>query len=151
MSQKIRSLLLVAILVVAFCLQGCSIKPAETTYNVYTDATGKKVTIELKADKSQGYQWKYYTETGALLKSSTDLDRDDILSETRITKCTYKAEEPSTDSITIVLIKDGNIDEAKAFVYPITYNADLKATIGTAVEYTVGLNNDIKTKVQNLK
>lgn len=134
-----------------FCLQGCSLKSAETSHDVYTDTTGKKVTIELKADKSQGYEWKFYTETGALLKSSTDLDRDDLLSETRISKCTYKAEEPSSDTITVVLIKDGDIDAAKAYSYPITYNEDLKASIGAVKECTVGLNPDVKAKVQSLK
>lgn len=151
--KKFRCLFLAVVLMFSFCIQGCSIKEAETSHNIYhTDNTKTKITIEMKADKSQGYQWKFYTETGMLIKSSVDLDRDDVLSETRITKCTFKPDESGkTDVIYMVLIKNGDIDAAKAYAYPISVDENEQTVIGAMTEYTVGLNPQVKAKVSALQ
>ena len=149
--KKFRVCIAAAIMLVAVCLQGCTLKDPETSYKVTIDDSGTKIDMELKADTSQGYEWLFYTETGVMIQASTPTYRNDILSDTYITKCTYTAHEQESDTLYMVLMQNGDVDSAKAYAYPVSFDEDGNVSLGDIKEYSVGLDSALKSKVESLK
>lgn len=148
--RKIRFGIAAMILVIAFCLQGCTLMDPETSYKVTLDDSKKKLEMELKADLSQGYEWIFYPGEGVLIEASTPTYRNDIFSDTYVTKCTFTAHEQESDDLYLILIKDGDIDSAKAYIYPVSFDADGICTLGKVEEKSVGLNKDLKSRVEGM-
>lgn len=149
--KKIRFGIAAMILVIAFCLQGCTLMDPETSYKVTLDDASKKVEMELKADLTQGYEWMFFTASGVLIQASTPTYRNDIFSDTYITKCTFTAHEQESDELYLILIKDGDVDNAKAYIYPVSYDANGICTLGKVEEKSVGLNKDLKSRVESMR
>lgn len=67
---------IVLIMATLCLLTGCSFVKAETTIQVSVDADGKTVKAVLKADQSQGYEWKYFITNGALSESASRFENN---------------------------------------------------------------------------
>ena len=131
------------------CLTGCSFVKAETTIQVSVDTDGKTVKAVLKADQSQGYEWKYLIANGALSESASRFENN-IFSDTYIQKYsyTYNVSKGNEDQLIFVLIKDKDYENAKAYEYPVTIDDTGSVKIGNRTEKTVGYYPDLLKAIQ---
>lgn len=129
-------------------LQGCSIKDAQTTIKVTQSDDKRKVQVELKADTSQNYEWVYFTQNNLITESNLPESTNDQFSTTFITKYRFSAHDEGEDTMYFVLIKDGDLEKAKAYAYEMSVNDEAKIKMSDVTEMTVGLYPDILKKLE---
>ena len=125
--KRMKKVVSIVLIMATLCLlTGCSFVKAETTIQVSVDADGKTVKAVLKADQSQGYEWKYFITNGALSESA----------------------KGNEDQLVFVLIKDKDYENAKAYEYPVTIDDNGSVKIGNRTEKTVGYYPDLLKMIQ---
>ena len=136
--KRMKKVVSIVLIMATLCLlTGCSFVKAETTIQVSVDADGKTVKAVLKADQSQGYEWKYFITNGALSESASRFENN-IFSDTYIQKYSY----------TYNVIKDKDYENAKAYEYPVTIDDNGSVKIGNRTEKTVGYYPDLLKMIQ---
>ena len=148
--KRMKKVVSIVLIMATLCLlTGCSFVKAETTIQVSVDADGKTVKAVLKADQSQGYEWKYFITNGALSESASRFENN-IFSDTYIQKYsyTYNVSKGNEDQLVFVLIKDKDYENAKAYEYPVTIDDYGSVKIGNRTEKTVGYYPDLLKMIQ---
>jgi len=131
-----RSGFLVALLVFVFALTGCGNKTGETSYKVTLTEDQTRLDVELKADTSKGFEWKYYTDNNVLTEI-TQTPENDIFSNTYILKYRFNAQVSESDTIYFVLSKNGDVETAKSYSYSVDVSNDGIITLGDVKEDAV--------------
>lgn len=146
----VKVFLLVGLFATMLLLQGCSLKEAETTIKVTQSDDKRKLQVELKADTSKNYEWKYFTLHGIVTESTLPDNTKDLLSTTYITKYRFSANDEGQETMYFVLIKDGDLETAKAYVYDITVDANSAMIVSSPTELSVNLYPDIMERLKNM-
>lgn len=142
--------IVVGLLAVMFILQGCTLRDAETTINVTQSDDKRKLQVELKADTSQNYEWKYFTQNGLVIETTLPENTSDQFSTTYITRYRFGAHDEGQDTMYFVLIKDGDLETAKAYAYEVSVDANAALTISQPTEMTVKLYPELMQRLENL-
>ena len=145
MKKRLLVLSLVLIMCMMF-LQGCSME-GETSIKVVTNERKTRIEATLKADESENYVWKYFTEKGNITESATEFSND-IFSDTYTQKYGFVIDERASDTLYFVLYKTDDIEGGKIFEYTVSYNEDGEIVLGDKKETWLKHNSDLLEKVK---
>ena len=148
MKKRLVALMMTAAVVLSL-LTGCSMKEAVTSRKVVASDDGKRLDVTLKADTEKGFEWKYIALSGNLTESQSDL-QNDLFSDTYIEKYVLSMNDTLTDTLVLFLIQNGDNENAKAYLYDISFDGD-KIKIGDPVEKTVGYDKDLMSAIEKAK
>ena len=130
-------------------LAGCSFKEAVTSRKVVTSEDGKHLELTLKADTTKNLEWKYLALSGNLTESQSKVEND-MFSDTYIENYTLSMNDTLTDTLVLFLIEGGDVENAKAFIYDISFDGD-KMKIGDPTEKTVGYDKKLMDVITRAK
>ena len=133
----------------AILMTGCSFKEAVTSRKVEASEDEKRLEVTLKADTEKGYEWKYIALSGNLTESQSNL-QNDLFSDTYIEEYTLSMNDTLTDTLVLFLIQNGDNENAKAYLYDISFDGD-KIKIGDPTEKTVGYDKDLMSAIERAK
>lgn len=148
--KNVKTCLIYSLLIIMLFLQGCTLREAQTTIQVTQSDDKRKLQVELKADTSQNYEWKYYTQNGLISESTLPENTSDQFSTTYITRYRFTAHDEGTDTIYFILIKDGDLETAKAYAYEVTVDENAAIRISSPTEMTINLYPEIMERVKEL-
>ncbi len=138
-SRIVSLVIIMCLMVTTLC--GCALKEAVTSRKVVASEDGKRLELTLKAETAKGYEWKYASLSGNLTESQSNLEND-MFSETFIKNYTLSMNDTLSDTLVLFLIQNGDIENAKAYLYEISFDGD-KIKIGDPQEKTVGYDKDL--------
>ncbi len=142
------SLLMVMVMSVVL-LSGCSFKEAVTSRKVVASEDQKRLEVTLKADTTKGLEWRYIALAGNLVESQSKVEND-MFSDTYIENYTLSMNDTLTDTLVLFLIENGDFENAKAYMYEISFDGD-KIKIGDPQEKTVGYDKKLKEVIEKAK
>lgn len=141
MRRYIKRIAVVLLAMSILFLQGCSLIEPETSHLVTLSEDGKTLTADLKASTDDGYEWQYLTEGNNITETSKKITNN-VFSNTYGTVYEFSAAGDGTNVLYLILLKDGDYQNAKVFSYALTVEISGKINIDKEANYLLG--SDIK-------
>lgn len=141
MKKYTKKIVAVLLVMSIFLLQGCSLVEPETSHLVTISEDGKTLTAALKASTDDGYEWQYVMEKDNLTEMTKNVSNN-MFSNTYGTTYTFVAHGDGENVLSLILLKDGDYDNAKVFSYRLSIDGSGNITIDKEASFLLG--SDIK-------
>lgn len=127
-------------------IQGCSLVEPETSHLVTISEDGKTLTAALKASTDDGYEWQYILEENNLTEITKNVSNN-MFSNTYGTTYTFTAAGDGKNVFDLILVKDGDYDNARVFSYALDVDTDGNITIEKEADFLLGSNIKLYKRV----
>ena len=141
MKKKVTKLTALLLIMSVLFLQGCALTTPETSHLVKVEEDGRTLKADLKASTDDGYEWQYLFDNKIFAETSSNFTNN-IFSNTYGSTYTYTANDVGTGNFYLILVQNGDYQNAKVFSYVLTAGNDNSITIDKEGSFVLG--SDVK-------